>query len=806
MLIFIKINFKPVVHRSFCFLALLLLQFQVSSQNINPDILHTRWKAFWIAVPNEPSNGYGVYQFKKDLTLATKPASFIVHASGDNRYKLYVNGNIVSVGPSRGDIFHWNFETVDIASYLQQGQNIIAALVWNDGELKPEAQISYRTAFILQGNSSAEEIINTNKSWKCRRDKSYQPLNPELIYSYYVAGPGELIDMHQYTRGWMNGFSDTAWLAAQQLFNGLPKGVFDYTTGWMLIPRSIPQSELIVQRLNTVRKTDLLLPSSFPQTKTAFTIPAHTKTTIVLDQSFLTNAYPKIIFSKGNNAVISLKYAEALYLNEGDKKDWRAQHQKGNRNDIEGKRFVGKEDRIISNGDDNQKFESLWWRTYRYIQLQIETKDEPLVMDDLYGIVTGYPFRMNAKFTTGDTTLSKIMEVGWRTAKLCAFETYMDCPYYEQLQYVGDTRIQCLVSLYNSGDDRLMRNAITLLDDSRLAEGATESRYPTANHQEIPTFSLWWIGMLHDYWMYRPDADFVKNKLPGVRQVLSFFSKYQQEDGSLKNAPYWNFTDWVETKGWKNGMAPVGKNGNSAALDLQLLWGYQIAAEMESRLGMQAFAQKYKAAADLLQQTIRRKYWHATKNLFADTPEKNIFSQHVNSLAILTHTITGKEASALAKEILADTLLTHATIYFKYYVHQALTKAGFGNDYLNWLDIWHENLKQGMTTWAEISDINNARSDCHAWGAHPNIEFFRIVLGIDSDAPGFSKIKIEPHLGLLKNASGEIPHPNGKIGVDYHYQNNKWNIKIDLPKNTTGYLLWKEKRYELKAGENNLNL
>ena len=783
----------------------LLIPFCITAQNINPDILHARWKAYWIAVTNEPANGYGVYHFKKDFDLTTKPSAFIVHASADNRYKLYVNGNLVSIGPARGDMFHWNFETIDISSYLQQGKNIIAAIVWNDGELKPEAQISYRTAFILQGNSTAEQIINTDKTWKCRRDQSHQPLNPELIYSYYVAGPGELVDMHQYTSGWINNFTDTTWVAAQQIFNGVPKGVMDYSTGWMLIPRSIPQSELIIQRLAAVRKTDIQLPSSFPQTQTTVTIPVHTKTTILLDQTFLTNAYPTIIFSKGNNAIISLKYAEALYINEGDKKDWKAQHQKGNRNEIEEKRFVGKEDRIISNGNDNQKFETLWWRTYRYIQLQIETKDEPITIDDIFGTKMGYPFQLNAKFYTSDTTLQKIMDVGWRTAKLCAFETYMDCPYYEQLQYVGDTRIQALVSLYNSGDDRLMRNAITLLDNSRIAEGVTLSRYPTSNHQEIPTFSLWWIGMLYDYWMYRPDADFVKDKLPGERQVLSFFSKYQLADGSLKNAPYWNFTDWAEAKGWHNGIAPVGKNGNSAALDLQLLWAYQIAAEMEDKLGMQEFAQKYQSFAIHLQQTIRKKYWDASKKLFADTPEKDLFSQHVNSLAILTKTIAGKDAFALANKIVTDTSLTQATIYFKYYVHQALTKAGLGNDYLTWLDIWHENLKQGMTTWAEISDINNTRSDCHAWGAHPNIEFFRIVLGIDSDAPGFSKIKIEPHPGALKNAGGEIPHPNGKIVVDYGYQNNKWNIKIDLPKNTPGIFIWKNMKYELKAGKNNFN-
>ncbi len=81
----------------------------------------------------------------------------------------------------------------------------------------------------------------------------------------------------------------------------------------------------------------------------------------------------------------------------------------------------------------------------------------------------------------------------------------MDCPYYEQLQYAGDTRIQALVSLYSTGDARLMKNAIAQLDDSRTAEGATMSRAPTRQQQYIPPFSLWWIGMVHDYYMYVDD-------------------------------------------------------------------------------------------------------------------------------------------------------------------------------------------------------------------------------------------------------------------------------------------------------------
>jgi hypothetical protein len=158
------------------------------------------------------------------------------------------------------------------------------------------------------------------------------------------------------------------------------------------------------------------------------------------------------------------------------------------------------------------------------------------------------------------------------------------------------------------------------------------------------------------------------------------------------------------------------------------------------------------------------------------------------------------------KQLLNDHSLTQCTIYFKYYLHLALVKGGLGNDYLKWLDVWRDNIKMGLTTWAEISDLPNSRSDCHAWGASPNIELFRIVLGIDSDAPGFRKIKIEPHLGELTKVSGEIPHPNGKVAVAYALDRNKWKIKIILPEKTSGTLVWKARKYPLKAGENSLEI
>lgn len=796
------LSMKIITRYSIAFLLICIICVnQLFSQNTNPDLLFKPWKASWITPQNINPNAYGVYYFRKSFELSHKPNSFTIHVSADNRYKLFVNEKLVSLGPARGDLDHWNYETVDIAAYLKEGNNIIAAQVWNEGAYRPEAQITFRTAFILQGASDTEAFLNTNETWKCLQDDSYAPLVFN-INTYYVAGSGEIRQLEKHPKYWQSqAFNDAHWQIAQKLFNGMPKNFYrfnGFSTGWRLVPSSIPQMELRDERFQKIAKKEgnVLIPADFPLTKREITIPANTTVRIMLDQSYLTNAYPNVIFSGGEKASITMKYAEALF------KEFPI---KANRNDIEGMKFIGRADSLISDGSDNQKFTTLTFRTYRYVELSIKTHESPLTLNDIYGTFTGYPFELKSKIESSIPELDNFLTIGWRTARLCATETYMDCPYYEQLQYIGDGRIQALVSLYNTGDDRLVKNALNLMDFSRIAEGLTSSRHPSYTPQYIPTFSLWYIGILHDYSRYGADLDFVRAKMGSVRQVFEYFKKYQQADGSLKDVPYWMFTDWVDFKEWNDGIGP-SSHGNSAMLDLQLLWAYQIAVDLETKFGMPELALRYQKSIDLLAKTIRDKYWDSEKKLFADRIEKDIFSQHTNSLALLTGIVATRDLPHLTKQLLTDETLAPASIYFKYYLHQALIKAGLGNDYLKWLDKWRENLSMGLTTWAETSDLTNTRSDCHAWGASPNIEFYRTILGIDSDAPAFKAVKIEPHLGDIQTIKGEIPHPDGKIKVDYKFVNNKLEAIIELPNVTKGRFIWQGKTYLLKGGINTIKI
>jgi alpha-L-rhamnosidase len=806
--------FNSIVHMLFkkisLFTCLVIITTACFSQEISEVYLQKRWPAKWINVPNTSPTEYGIYLFRKQIELAAAPKDFTIYISADNRFQLFVNEQLVSFGPAKGDLFNWNYDIINVAKYLKVGKNLIAVKVWNEGAYRPEYQISHKTGLLIQGSTIETQIINTDNTWKCTRDKSYQPVlvnssdttfERTTARGYYVAGAGEHIDMKVHIKNWEKaGFDDREWLQAQDVGQAIPKNTvgLDGLNSWRLIPSILPQMELTQQRFVKLRKAEgLVFDSNFPKEKTKIVIPANRITTILLDQTYLTNAYPTLQFSGGRDAKIALTYTEALYT----KNDQRSE-DKDHRDEIEGKIILGRRDIIISDGSDHQIFSTFSYRTFRYVELKIETKDTPLEIDDIYSTFTGYPFDLKSQVNTDQTDLSQIFEIGWRTARLCAFDTYMDCPYYEQLQYIGDARIQAMVTLYNTGDDRLVKNALNLMDNSRKPEGVTSSRYPTINQQIIPTFSLWYIGMLQDYMMYGPDSTFVKTKLMGVRQIIEYFEGFRDKEGSLKNVPNWFFVDWVPH--WKSGMPPLGMEGNSVILDLQLLLAYQYAASLERHSGMMAFANMYEQQAKIQSAMIRKKYWDSSKKLFADTPEKTSYSQHANALAIIADIVPQNDLSLLAHALLTDSTLTQASIYFKYYLHQALTKAGKGNDYINWLDIWRKNIALGLTTWGEDSNVEGTRSDCHAWGASPNIEFFRIILGIQSAAPSFRKVRIEPHLGDIRSISGKMPHPQGMIEVQYEL--DKGQAIISLPEKTTGTFVWKGVSRALKGGVNAVKL
>ncbi|KAA2240495.1 Bacterial alpha-L-rhamnosidase [Chitinophaga agrisoli] len=787
------------MQRLITLLFLSFLSMQVSAQDlpVNPSLLKDHWKASWVSAPGAAQREYGVYHFRKALTLAAKPGRYIVHVSADNRYRLFVNGHPVCSGPARGDLYNWNFETVDLAPYLQAGANTLAALVWNMGVYAPVAQVTNQTGFVLQGDTENEKAANTDKTWKVFSDKAYTPCsidNGQRLHTYMVTGPGDHVKAADYPWNWEQpAYDDSSWPAAVHVTSPSPVGQGS-DNFWSLAPRTIPLMEETPQRLQKVRRaTGITAADDFLTGKAALTIPANKTVSILLDQTFNTVAYPELVVSQGAGSTVKMTYAEALFHD----------HKKGNRNEIEGREILGNYDIFEPDGGEQRHFRPLWVRTYRYLQLDITTGSQPLVINDLQGSYTGYPFVQKASFTSNDASLKQIWDVGWRTARLCAGETYFDCPYYEQLQYEGDTRIQSLISLYVTGDDRLMRKAIHDFYCSRVPEGLTQGRYPSNRLQVIPPFSLYWVSMIYDYWMHRKDDAFIQQYFTAVRGVLDWYERHiDQQKHILGPMDWWGFTDWNHA--FPGGTPDGATDGNSSVITLQYTYTLQQAAALFAHYGKQQDAEHYRQLAATLNKGTYDLCFDKARNEMANTPKRNTFSQHASIMAVLSGAVPVNQEKVVLQRVLEDTSLSQATFYYRFYLNLALKKAGMANLYYAQLKPWRDMLDMGLTTFAENPEPT--RSDCHAWSASPNYDFLATICGIMPAKPGFAAVKIQPAMGALQEVSGTMPHPLGNITVSLKRTGTDGkgvSAEITLPEGLAGQFIWGHITMPLKGGKQN---
>jgi alpha-L-rhamnosidase len=753
------------------------------------------WEAQWLSLPASELPDYAVVHARNSFEVNSIPEKLNIDLAAVIRYKLYVNGIYVGQGPANNDLEHYTFDTHDIAPYLQQGRNVIALTVFSLGEMNPVRYHDLGLRFILRTHDdSIKDSINTGRgNWKVWVDKSYEATvrgKDFEILGYFAMGGGEQIDGGKYPWRWQEiGFDDKDWVIPRSGDRGGPYG-HKHAYGHAeisLSPRDIPMMNEEEELRPIVRKAE----GSWNEenlgnwnSEKPLRFAPNTETSILLDQKYLSKGHTFFTFSGGKGSKVEVVYAETLFKED---------NTQGNRNEIDGKRIIGQTDRYIMGGGDGESYSQLLPRTWRYIQVKVQTGEQELIWDNYFAHKFIYPFQQAGSFQTPFKIHEDIWEVGWRTALLCADETYMDCPYYEQLQYIGDTRVQALISLYAAGDDRLMKNALRQFAHSITDEGIAQSRYPSNLRQMIPPYSLFWINMLHDYYMHREDPDFIRQYIPQVASILFWFEQKLKEDHILGPMPWWSYTD---VTGWEMSSPPGFKEGGSVVMTLQFLYAIQEALPLFEEFEKTHLSAHFSALGDKIRKSVYSKAWDDNRKLMADKPSKESYSQHANIFAILTNTIVEEEQHELFQRLISEEDLAKANIYFRFYLTRAAQKSGNGHYFINNLQTWEDMLALGLTTFAEHE--NKTRSDCHAWSASPNFEFIHTVCGIQPKEKFFKKVLIAPNPGHLSTFEGSMPHPKGVIAVNYDFENNTADLK--LPAGLEGEFLWQGKSFSLKSG------
>lgn len=769
-----------------------------------------------------------VLHFRRVVDVPRKPRNYPVRVTADNRFILYVNGKRVASGPSTGDVAHWRTATIDLAPYLKRGRNVVAAVNWDGVQpLKlpanptpeqieaargaalfsgtaPLFQQNVATGFRLIGEGDAAAISTDRPGWRVKRDAGRGFTNGwrQVKNWYYVAGNPETIDAAK---------ADFDWSGPEEKGEGWQDAIpAPQAAKRMLVADKLPPQRYEAVPAGRVVRTDLAGGEAFPTR--SVTVPANSKATLLIQRDALVAAYPELDVSGGKGASIKITWAEALY----DKK-----LKKLDRDLIEDRMPIGIRDMFIADGE-RRSFAPIWWRTWRYAEIAVETRDQPLTLEAMRAFKTGYPFKQVGRLDSDDPELRRIFDIGWRTALVDAHETYMDTAFWEQLQYAGDTRLQMLISYAMSGDARLAEQAIDAYAASNEDNGLMQAAYPTRGHNIIPTFPLLWVGMLDDWRMWRADPAPIVRNIPRMRQVLAWFEKYRQPSGLQAKNPHWNFIDWVGQPATDRDRFPsYGKTNESCLISAHLLGALQQASRLEAAYGDEAEGMRYAGEADALKAVIRARCWIPARGLFADNPDGDRFSQHMNSLAILYDVASKEEAHGILDKIVAPGRgidapegITSVSYYFAWYLMQAHVHAGLADRYLPLLKTWRDLLTLNYTTWPEERDgatqsgnaLSSTRSDSHAWSAHPTADLLGIVAGIGPGAPGYARLRVAPALGALTRLDATAATPKGPVTVRYRATRDRITADITRPADLPGEFAWKGKVYPLVKSRTRLTL
>ncbi len=757
------------------------------------------WPAFWISPPDGWSKPW-VAAFTCEFTVEQACADRL-HVSADERYELYIDGELIGRGGERGDLRIWHYETY--ALKLAAGTHTLTARVWALGSvLSPWAQLSVEVGFFCcpQSPELVAKLATGVAVWSVLKLDAYEFADQRPAAGTGMGvGPAERLLAAKLPWGWERGVAGVGrgWVPAVKGPGG--NNGFGYystrPTHWLrpaMLPPPLARrwtQFLLVKGQDKVEWGALLCDGG------AVTFAPHTKRRVLVDLVDYVCAYPELRWSGGAGARIALGWTETLRDPvTGEKKRGSV-----TATDV----FVGAPDEIMADGGKARAWRPLWWRCGRFLLIEIETADEALVLDKFSLEETRLDFTPETTWETG-SALDELFPVCVRTLQMCLHETYMDCPYYEQLMYAGDTRLQCLLTYALGREDRLPRKCIELFDSSRMnASGLTAAVHPNNGSQIIAPFSLWWVAMVWDYARWRDDRTFVRARLPGVRAVLDGFLQRIDAGGLMRAPEGWNFVDWSFLPG---GIPPGGGSGGACAvLQAQLVLALRQAADLERHDGEPELAARYGRLANQFSTALVDHFWDEARGLLADDEAHTGFSEHAQCVAIIAGVLTPERRARVWAAILDPAAsLVRGSVYFTHYFFEVCFIMGRPDVFIDRLAPWHQCVRDGFKTLPER--FGKTRSDCHAWSAHPLYHFITGVVGIRPAGFGFDAIEIAPQLGPLSRAVVTFPHSRGPIKVELIKTDKGLDAVIDLPAFLEGAFLYEGRRIPLRVGHQQITL
>lgn len=406
------------------------------------------------------------------------------------------------------------------------------------------------------------------------------------------------------------------------------------------------------------------------------------------------------------------------------------------------------------------------WRSWRYLKLRLRNAG-PVRIYRLQAIEERWPAQGDNNFRCEDQRLQRIYDLCNRTLDLGCGEIFMDTPWREQGQWLGDAAgVTVEMVLANWPDASLagkyLREAAwnkKEADGGLLLNITSIDAGVGPNRNTIPDYSLWWVRALWIYYLNTGRSDYLNTLFPDVRGVLGAFERHVNADGLAENMPGWIFIDW----------AAVDCEGVGAALNGIYALALECGAKMAEEIGEAEVARDYRERLARLRDVFSRTFWDKARGCFADARRdgclSQVISEHTNALALWAGFASEGQAACVVENVFRRPLagVVEAQPFFTAFVMQALDAAGEFDLAMEILrERWGGRMvdtgyETALEEWSCLGSPRSGefegflRSQSHVWSAAPVHFLIDNLIGLKILEPGGKRIALEPRM----------------IGVDY---------------------------------------
>ena len=748
-------------------------------------------KSLWIWHPDVKTLPNTFCAFRKSFTLAEIPHTCEVCIAVDSKYRLWLNGELVGIGPHMTSSDQTAFDVFDITLKLKKGKNILAVQVQYIGE--NTASYSPKAPGMFCSVASDKINFSSNDSWECRILNEYRQKLPRRNFA--LAFP-EYLDLRK-SEDWINGETKLKWTKAKpidyKIFGEMisrplvplyleektfPDVLAVWKTGGTYPgetedPKKALSYYLNIEKLIPIKKQDL----EFDFNKSngfAFCIDCHTEQT----------GHLLLEIESESEGVIHANSAECL-LDEDLKRPWTCRRECRSASQI-----------TVSAGTTKWISWDYSGCRYLYFILRNFTGKVKVLKQGL--LLRHADLKCTAKFESNDKQLNNIWKIGARTTQLCAQDLLIDCPTREQAQYSGDVLVVGPILAYCFADTRYYRQALRQAFKAQDKNGFIMARYPGVA-STLYDYSLIPIIMLRDYFRLSGDIELVKELLSMAKRQLSIFrdtigkSACVEINGKLDYDISSNclFVDHPGL-GWHNfDHKGMERDGISSSLNAFYVIALDATTELYQSCGDKKNGELFRQEADSIRNTAQKIFWNARKGYFSDILDSEGellgFSQQANSLAILAGIANEEQREKIIPQIIDEDNpeLCRCSPYFYYFFIQAIIKFGYDKELLDIIKRrWGVMVEcNASTTWESFTGANGDKDSlCHAWSACPTLFLLNYWAGVAMSQANFKEITIKPRFNAFTQLNCEVPTPFGKLTVEWTRNEEKADCVIFVPK------------------------